>query len=579
MKNNIVYKVLKGLKKYFFILVLLGFLVSYITIQIAVLMQYAIDGIIFQNYNCLPTILKDLLFRDVFKDLVMFGIIIFSTTLVCCLLKYLRDILSEKFSLIINRNLKTELFKHIFNLEYNSYYSCEKAEIVQRINEDADSFSSFFKNQFNLIIEVISLIIFIINQSISMNYYLTYYIIATMIILLLFTLWYYKRLNKQMEDNIYKKKLLLKYTLDNVKRFKTIKILNRQKEESKQYKVLNDSYTDSNIKLINLIVFYEIISDHITYLKNPISYLIGGISIIKGLMTIGELTAFLNFTSKLFNCFLSLGVNLESISNFSIITKKLNRLYNLKEEDSDKKEYDLNGDIIYSNVGLTIENEKILNNMNFIIKKGEKVAIIGENGSGKSILIKSMLGFCNYTGSIYINNHNIRRINKSNIRQYIELLEGESFLFSGKLLDNIILNQENDNFKLNNILEECEIIDEVDNLEEKIDTIIGENGIKLSGGQKQRVALARSLYQNKKIIIFDEGLNKLDNKTREKVLNNLYKNNKDKTILFATHNTEILKYVDKVIFISNHTTYVGPHKELYNKNREYKKYIKYSMSE
>lgn len=579
MKKNIIYKVLKGIKRYFFILILLGFLVSYITIQIAVLIQHAIDGIIFKNYDSLPAFLRCLLSGNILKDLIIVGVVIFFTTVICCLLRYIRDVLSEKFSLKINKNLKTELFNHIFNLEYSVYYSYEKAEIIQRLNDDADSFSSFFNNQFSLIIEVISLVIFIIRQSISMNAYLAYYVVITMIILLLFTLWYYKKLNKQMEQMISKKKNLLKYTLDNVKRFRMVKLLNIQKKKAMEYKKLNDLYTNSNIKLVNLMIFYEIISDHITYLKNPVAYLIGGISIIKGMMTLGELTAYLNFTSKLFNCFLSLGAKLEYISNFSIITKKLNKLYNLQEESKDNREYDLNGDIIYSNVSLKIENEIILNNINFIIHKGEKVAIIGDNGSGKSILIKSILGFYDYDGKIYINNHNVSRINKANIRQYAELLTGESFLFSGSLLDNIKLNNKYESLKLKKLLKQCELLDEINNFDNKISTLIGENGIKLSGGQKQRVALARSLYQNKQIILVDEGLNKLDNRTREKVLENLYTDNQDKTIIFATHNMEILKYIDKVIFINNHTTYVGTHKELFEKNKEYKKYIRYSMSE
>ena len=578
MKKNIIFEVLKGIKRYLFILILLGFLVSYITIQIAVLIQYAIDGLILGNYEDIPTFLQILLCKNVFKDLIVTGILIFIVTGISCFLRYLRDVISEKFSLKVNQNLKTELFNHIFHLEYKTYHSYEKAEIMQRINEDAAVFSNFFKEQLGLIIDVISLIIFIIGQSIRMNMYLTYYILVTMILLLLFTLWYYKRLNKQMEETIDKKKNLLKYTLENVKRFKMVKLLNKQKEEIKQYNILNDEYTNSNVNLINLILFYEIISDHITYLKNPVSYLIGGISIIKGLMTLGELTAYLNYTTKLFNCFLSLGVNLEYISDFTIVAKKLNTLYRLKEEEKDKKEYNLDGNIIYSNVSLEIENQIILKDINFIINKGEKIAIVGDNGSGKSVLIKSILGFYDYTGNIYINNHNINRINRKNIRQYIELLHGESFLFSGELLQNIKLKNKYDETKLNKLLSECELVEEINEFENGIDTMIGENGIKLSGGQKQRIALARTLYQDKSIILIDEGLNKLDNTTRQKVLENLYWQNKEKTILFATHNMEILKYVDRVIFTNNCTTYVGTHKELYEKNKEYKKFIRYSMS-
>ena len=578
MKKNIIFEVLKGIKKYVFILILLGFLVSYITIQIAVLIQYAIDGLMLGNYENMPIFLQILLGKNLFKNLIVIGILIFIVSGINCFLRYLRDVISEKFSLKVNQNLKTELFNHIFYLEYKTYHSYEKAEIMQRINEDAEVFSNFFKEQLGLIIDVISLIIFIIGQSIRMNIYLTYYILVTMILLLLFTLWYYKRLNKQMEETIDKKKNLLKYTLDNVKRFKMVKLLNKQKEETKQYNLLNNEYTNSNVNLINLILFYEIVSDHITYLKNPISYLVGGISIIKGLMTLGELTAYLNFTSKLFNCFLTLGANLEYISDFTIVTKKLNTLYRLKKEEKDKKEYNLDGNIIYSNVSLEIENQVILKDINFIINKGEKIAIVGDNGSGKSVLIKSILGFYDYTGNIYINNHNINRINRKNIRQYVELLNGESFLFSGELLENIKLRNKYDETKLNKLLNECELVEEIDEFEEKINTTIGENGIKLSGGQKQRIALARTLYQDKSIILIDEGLNKLDNTTRQKVLENLYLQNKEKTILYVTHNMEILKYADRVIFTNNCTTYVGTHKELYEKNKEYKKFIRYSMS-
>ena len=578
MKKNIVYEVLKGIKRYFLILITLGFLVSYITIQIAVFIQYAIDGVIFQDYNKLPLYLRQLVSGNIFKDLVVFGVVLFFATLVCCLLKYVKDILSQKFSLKINENLKTKLFKNIFQLEYSSYNSYEKAEIIQRMNEDADTFSNFFKDQFSLIIDVISLIIFILRQSICMNTYLAYYILGTMILLSLFSLWYYQKLNKQIEENIVKKKALLKYTLDNVKRFKMVKLLNRQGKEIGEYKEKNASYTDSNIKLINLIIFYEIISDHITYLKNPIAYLIGGISIIQGIMTLGELTAYLNFTSKLFNCFLSLGVNLESISNFNIITKKLNNLYNLQKEEKDNREYDLNGDIIYSNVSLIIEKETILKDINFRICKGEKIAIIGDNGSGKSILIKSLLGFYEYEGNIYFNNHNVSRINKANIRKYVELLVGESFLFSGTIANNIRLNYKQDSNKLKRILKICEILEEIKGLKNGIQTRIGENGIKLSGGQRQRVALARGLYQDKNILLLDEGLNKLDNTTRKKVLENLYQENKEKTIIYASHNMELLNYVDRIIFLNRKTTYIGTHQELMKHNREYKKYIKYSMS-
>jgi len=213
----------------------------------------------------------------------------------------------------------------------------------------------------------------------------------------------------------------------------------------------------------------------------------------------------------------------------------------------------LDGDIIFSNVTIFADNQEILKNLNFIIKKGEKVAIVGENGSGKSLLSKAILGLNEYTGNIYINNHNIKRLNKNNIREYIDLIQGDSYLFKGSIIENINLNNEiKKNIK--SVFKDCEIYDDIQRFKEKENTLIGERGVKLSGGQKQRIAIARSLIKDKPIFIFDEALNKIDNKTKEKILLNLTNNYKDKTMLFINHDLNILKHVDKILYIDNNTT-------------------------
>lgn len=227
----------------------------------------------------------------------------------------------------------------------------------------------------------------------------------------------------------------------------------------------------------------------------------------------------------------------------------------LKEESKNKDSYNLNGDIIFSNVSILTGNKSMLKDLNFIIQKGEKVAILGDNGSGKSLLSKAMLGFNEHNGNIYINNHNINRLNKSNIREYIELVDGNSYLFKGTILENVLLNN-NKTDKLENILKDSEIYDDIQRFEEKENTFVGEKGTKLSGGQKQRISIARTLVNDKPIIVFDEALNKIDNNTKEKILVNLINKYDNKTMIFITHDLKITEYVDKVIYIENKTTTV-----------------------
>ena len=223
--------------------------------------------------------------------------------------------------------------------------------------------------------------------------------------------------------------------------------------------------------------------------------------------------------------------------------------------DKNKDSYKLDGDIIFSNVSILAENKLMLKDLNFIIQKGEKVAILGDNGSGKSLLSKAILGFNEHNGNIYINNHNSKRLNKRNIREYVELVDGNSYLFKGTILENVLLKNSKAN-NIENVLKDAEIYDDIQRFEEKENTLVGEKGAKLSGGQKQRISIARTLVNNKPIVIFDEAFNKIDNNTKEKILENLVNKYNEKTMIFITHDLKITEYVDKVIYIENNTTTV-----------------------
>lgn len=288
----------------------------------------------------------------------------------------------------------------------------------------------------------------------------------------------------------------------------------------------------------------------------------------------GSLLALHSLAEKIFDCIYAFGDNLEVIDDFQVVTKKINSLLQLKEEDKEDYIYNLNGNIIFSKVSIYVNNKVILKDINFSISPGEKVAVIGTNGSGKSILVKTILGFYKYEGNIYINNHNIKRLNKEDIRKYVELILGETYMFSGSLLENIELDNKKNIEYIDKITKVCDIKKDIEGFENGYDTLIGERGTKLSGGQKQRVCIARSLVNDKPILIFDEALNKLDNKTRANILNNLVSIYNNKTMIFVSNDLEIINYVDNIIYIDGITTVIGKHGELVENNENYRKLIK-----
>ena len=574
MNKNIVKISLKNTIIYIVLLILLSMSISYLTFLISMNVKYAIDGVLFNNYNEIPTYLNKLFKHNYISDLFIIAIIIIILNLLEKLLNFFRNRITTKFKLKININLKSALYKHVLNLEYESYNSYDKMEMMQRINEDADVYSNFFNSQFNIILDIVFLSIFIINKGIQLNIPLSIYIFLTIMIMMLFSVWYYKKMNIKIENMIVKRKELLNTTINNINNFKFIRMLNKQKEEKEKYKKLNDDYCKKEVSFIKLVLFYDIILEHLTYLKSPIIYVIGGIAIINGKMTMGSLVAFYTLAEKIFDYIYTFGDNLEIIDNFQVVNKKISKLLQLKEEEKGNYLYDLNGGIIFSNVSIYIDNQVILKDINFIIEHGEHVAIIGENGSGKSILVKTILGFYKYDGNIYINNHNIKRLNKEDIRKYVELILGESYMFSGSILENIKLDNEIDNNTLEQTAINCDIKKDIDRFKEGYNTLIGEKGTKLSGGQKQRICVARGLINNKPILILDEALNKLDIKTRNNILSKLDTKYNDRTIIFVSNNLEIINYVVKIIYIDGKTTIKGTHSELLAKSENYRNLIK-----
>ncbi len=573
MKKNIVKIALKNTKIYLILLVILSIGISYLTFSISMNIKYAIDGILFNNYNDIPEYLNIIFKQNYIYDLFNITIIIVILNLIQKLLNYFRDRLTTRFKLKINVNIRTTLYGHMLNLEYESYNSYDKTEMIQRINEDADVYSKFFNNQFNVILDIIFLSIFIIREGIVLNLAISIYIFSCIIIMILFSLWYFKKLGISIDNMIVKRKHLLNKTINNIKNYRFIRMFNKQYQEKEEYKRLNDDSCKEEVKFIKLVLFYDIILEHITYLKTPIIYMLGGIAIINGKMTMGSLVALHDLTEKIFDCIYSFGNNLDTIDDFQVVTKKINNLLHLKEENKENHVYDLNGEIIFSNVSIYIDNQTILKDINFIIKQGQNIAIIGDNGSGKSVLAKTILGFYKYDGNIYINNHNIKRLNKEDIRKYVELVLGETYMFSGSILENIKLDNEIETNTLEKIVIDCDLKEDINKFENNYNTLIGENGIKLSGGQKQRIAIARSLISDKPILILDEALNKLDNKTRCNILTNLKNNYSNKTIIIISNNLEIINYADNIIYIDGKTTASGTHGELITKNKNYKNLI------
>ncbi len=261
----------------------------------------------------------------------------------------------------------------------------------------------------------------------------------------------------------------------------------------------------------------------------------------------------------------SFGRIISSIQRLSYSIQAIDKIYtdnekffrndvNLKNEKIKKVSFD---NITFSNVSFSYEKnslskKNVLDNINIEINKGDKIGVIGKSGSGKSTLIDLVLGLLDPAeGRIIIDNKNLNDI-KKNWQKNIGCVPQEVFILDKSLAENIAFGvdkNEIDSKKLSSAITQANLNDLVTSLKFGVNTIVGEKGSRLSGGQRQRLGIARALYNQPELLIFDEATNSLDEKNEHSIIEEIFNNYKDKTILFVSHNLLNLRYCKKIFKI------------------------------
>ncbi len=370
---------------------------------------------------------------------------------------------------------------------------------------------------------------------------------------------------------IFYSKILKKSEMAFFERGEKSKIINQILESILEVKLYNKSkyFIDKFVKSIarefESIVFFEIINKLPKIFIEFFIVCLVCCSIFYATFLTLDIVAFVPILALYFFAALRIYPSLNTIllNRLSLVQGEvsLNQVYkeiinsdNDIDDDKDlNKKVTFKNSIELKNVSLKYKDRLIaLEKINLTINKFETVGIVGKTGTGKSTLIKIIMGLIEPdTGIVQIDGNDLKLVKKS-WHEKIGYVPQNFSLIDDTISANILFgNNEDDKNKINNVLKEVSLDSFVNNLPDKINTLVGPGAKQISGGQAQRIAIARALYRNPSLLIFDEATSSLDDKTENEIINNIYRLKKDKTIIIITHKESLLKDCDKVFKIKD----------------------------
>ncbi|WP_281340828.1 ABC transporter ATP-binding protein [Sulfurihydrogenibium sp. YO3AOP1] len=452
----------------------------------------------------------------------------------------------------VMKNLRENIFKKILNADMSFFFGKQYGEILSRTTNDIEAFKSamiligvdFFTQLFTVIAMVGVLIyrdwkLFLI------------FLFATPLFAISFN--YFGEKRKKYSQRVQESAgeytqfiNQLLYGLETIKLFSKEKILS-------VFESINERFFKNQRKNALYDVFFLSSIEIASYLAAGGIIFYGGVRIINGELTTGGLFSFLSALLILVNSSQILQRGLIQIKAVNPVIERIKFLLDMPQEKEDGIEFKgLKEKIEYKNVSLKINENKILEDVNVLIRKGQKVGIIGQTGSGKSSFVKLLYGvFRNYEGKILLDDTDLKEYNIKTVRDKIAVITQDVFIFNDTIENNLkITKPDATEEEIINALKKAKA-DFVFRLKDTVKTVIGERGSSLSGGERQRLAIARIFLKNPDIIIIDEGTSALDEETEKYVMEEIYSHFHDKTILIIAHRLKTLEKCDVFIVFEN----------------------------
>jgi len=343
---------------------------------------------------------------------------------------------------------------------------------------------------------------------------------------------------------------------ESVSGIKVTKSFGYQADELKSFQAVNELTFQKNLQTMK----YDSLFDPMVLLFVGSSYvltlLVGSLMVQEGQITVGNLVTFISYLDMLVWPLMAIGFLFNITQRGKVSYQRIEELLS-QESPVQDPEFPLdgieNGRLEYVIDSFAFENEETLTDIHFSLEKGQTLGLVGQTGSGKTSLIKLLLREYDVDkGAIYLNGHDIRDYRLTDLRGLMGYVPQDQFLFATSILDNIRFG--NPNLPLSAVEEAtklAQVYQDIVDMPQGFDTLIGEKGVSLSGGQKQRLAMSRAMILDPDILILDDSLSAVDAKTEYAIIDNLKETRKNKTTIITAHRLSAVVHADLILVLQN----------------------------
>ena len=484
-------------------------------------------------------------------------------------------------------DFRIEFFSHIQSLSLRFFQERRLGEILSRMNNDI----SVIQNA------LVSIPVALLRQSITLigamaiilylNWKLTGLILLILPPLMIFARVFGKRLrlfSEKLQDQVAQAVVVLEEVASSIK---IVKSFTRENYERERFKKEIETAFERAVDKLKISSFFGPFILSLTFMVSAVLIWYGGYQVMSGVTTPGELAAFFLYALIVAG---PIGTFVRLYTQIQEASGAIRRVYEILDTapaiDNPENPIfleNITGRIQFENVSFGYRQElEILHNINFDVRPGQTVALVGPSGAGKSTVIKLLHRFFDASqGSIRLDEHDIRSLDRKSFLSQIALVPQETLLFGGTVKENILYGKlDATDQELEDAAKKANAHDFIVGLENGYETIVGEKGAKLSGGERQRIAIARAILKNPKILVLDEATSSLDNCSEALIQEAVEKLMEGRTTFIVAHRLSTIHKADQIIVLEKgRVVETGQHEELMNNKNLYYNLYKLKMQD